>query len=119
MAVLPHLSLFSSFSSPCFYLEDGLYPVAGKGLSYPCLGLIYILFRESSQGYGHVFASTVASHVLPHLGLAAEGFPTHLVRHLRVKGMQKSHLHNLRHFLPYVHAWGTDPHMHTHTELKY
>ena len=61
MAVCP-ISRYFHLEQPLLLPWRWFYPIAGKGLSCLCLGLIYILFRESSQGYGHVFASTVVSH---------------------------------------------------------
>ena len=75
MAVCP-ISRYFHLEQPLLLPWRWFYPIAGKGLSCLCLGLIYILFRESSQGYGHVFASTVASHK-PHrtLGWQLRDFP--------------------------------------------
>ena len=76
MAVYP-ISHYFHLEQPLLLPWKWFCPIAGKGLSCLCLGLIYILFRESSQGYGHVLASAVASHK-PHrtLGWQLGDFPS-------------------------------------------
>ena len=99
---------------------------SGAQLSLPARPEVhlYSLWGNQPRMWPCAYCNCGVSLDPSNLGLAAEGFPNHLVRHLRVEEVQKGRLPNLRHFLSCIHTWAhghacAHTHTHTHTGLEH